>query len=146
MSIQHFSYFSSSCDQSKLKVITGDISEGFWELDGTRLKKVPRTSAEATEVISLEKNVKIANQKDSLNKDPFEALMGGAVGALLGLRFGPVGLIGGACAGMFLMRHTPEISVNLELNDGRRFMAVMSPAMLEKLQSFLTERRKEFIL
>ncbi len=143
MSIESFLY---NRDETKLKIIAGDISEGFWELSGTALRKVPMAGTDARELVNLEKNLKKVDVKDHLQKDPFEPLMGAAVGALLGMRFGPMGVAGGAATGLFLLRHGPEISVNCELGDGRKFMAVMSPPMLEKLKAFMTERHREFVL
>ncbi len=133
-------------DESKLKIIAGDISEGFWELEGSSLRKVPMAGTEARELVNLEKNLKKVDIKDTLQKDPFEPMLGAALGALLGLRFGPLGVAGGAATGLFLLRHGPEISVNGELNDGRKFIAVMSHPMHERLKAFLSERHKEFVL
>jgi hypothetical protein len=143
VSIESFLY---NRDESKFKVIAGDISEGFWEIEGSSLRKVPMAGTEARELVNLEKNLKKVDVKDALQKDPFEPLVGAALGALLGLRFGPLGIAGGAATGLFLLRHGPEISVNCELNDGRKFIAVMSPPMHERLRAFLGERHKEFVL
>ena len=143
MSIESILY---NRDESKLKIIAGDISEGFWELEGSSLRKVPMAGIEARELVNLEKNLKKVDIKDTLQKDPFEPMLGAALGALLGLRFGPLGVAGGAATGLFLLRHGPEMSVNCELNDGRKFIAVMSPPMLERLKAFLSERHKEFVL
>ena len=143
MSIESFLY---NRDETKLKIIAGDISEGFWELNGAALRKVPMAGTDVRELVNLEKNLKKVDVKDQLKKDPFEPLMGGLVGALIGARFGPVGLASGAATGVFLLRHGPEVSVNCELADGRRFMAVMSPPMLERLKAFMTERHREFVL
>lgn len=143
MSLESFLY---NRDETKLKIIAGDVSEGFWELSGSSLRKMPTAGVETREVVNLEKNLKKVEMKDEVKKDPFEPLVGAALGGLLGTRFGPLGIIGGAATGLFLLRHGPEVSVNCELADGRKFMAVMSPPMLERVKAFLSERHKEFIL
>jgi hypothetical protein len=141
-----FDSFLYNRDETKLKIIAGDVSEGFWELSGSNLRKMPTAGVETREVVSLEKNLKKVDLKDEVKKDPFEPLVGAAIGGLLGLRFGPLGAVGGAATGLFLLRHGPEVSVNCELADGRKFIAVMSPPMLERVKAFLSERHREFIL
>ncbi|MGH9553892.1 MAG: hypothetical protein ACRD3W_31230 [Terriglobales bacterium] len=121
-------------NQNRVKVIAGDVSGGFWDLDGSTLK---RANSAVTEEMDLSNNVKKLELKDTLKKDDFEPLVGAGVGALLGLRFfGLIGAAVGGAAGHLLTQHKPEISVNVELGDGRKFLAVMTPAMFQNLQQY----------
>lgn len=133
--------FLKGFDQTKIKVIAGDIPQGMWELDGTNLRQAGSLSGDS---IDLSTSVKKMTLKDLVKKDQFEPLIGAGVGALMGLRFGLIGAAGGAFLGHMLLKGNPEVSINCELNDGRTFIAVMSAEMHERLQMVVpvTARKK----
>lgn len=120
-------------ETTKIKLISGDLPLGLWELEGTIFKQ---GATENSERIDLSTELKRVELKNQINKDPYEPFVGAGVGALVGLRlFGLIGAAGGAVAGHFLLSGRPEVSATIELKDGRTCIAVMSPAMLETLKS-----------
>lgn len=119
-------------DQTKIKLIAGDLPLGTWAVDGTTLKQEVTQNSES---INLASDVKSFELKGNINKDPYEGLVGAGVGAFLGLRvFGLLGAAGGALAGHYVMNGRSEVSVNIVLNDGRTCIAVMSPSMYETVK------------
>jgi len=123
-------------DQTKIRVVAGDLPEGNWYLDGSRLKRSQVTGVTVSETIDLAQNIKLLDLRNYLAKDSTEPLMGAGIGALLGLRFfGLLGAAGGAIAGHFLTQKGPEVSISCELKDGRKFLAVVHPKMYDRLRS-----------
>lgn len=120
-------------DETKIKLIAGDLPLGMWEVEGSTLKQV---GTESSERIDLSKEIAAVKLKNELNKDPYEPLVGAGVGALVGARFGIIGIIGGAVAGHYLMAGKPEVSATIDFKDGRTCIAVMSAGMLQTVQSF----------
>jgi len=124
------------CDQSKVKIIAGDLTDGYYDLQGSQLRLTPSGSVTVSESIELDGKLRSLELKDSLHKDNIEALMGAGVGALLGLRFGLVGAVVGGVGGHFLTKGFEQISVKGELSDGRKFIAVMHPDMYKRLRTY----------
>jgi hypothetical protein len=125
--------FLKGLEQNKIKFISGDLPLGLWELEGTILKPEAIQTAEKIDISSELEHIEL---KGELKKDPIEGLIGAGVGALVGARFlGLIGAAGGAIAGHFVMQGRSEVSVTIELKDGRKCIAVMGPAMLESIKS-----------
>lgn len=124
--------FLQRCNEKTIKVIAGDLEEGFWEYDGRSLYRTDPKGAR--EEILLNNRVRKVELHRYLQKDQYEQLFGAGVGALVGMRFGLPGLALGAVAGVFMTSPQPEVSVNIELNDGRHFMAVMWPQVFHRLK------------
>ncbi len=125
--------FLKNFEQTKIKLIAGDLPFGTYEVEGTILKQAATQNSES---INLTDSVKRIDLKHEVNKDQYEPFLGAGVGALIGLRvFGVLGAAGGAIAGHFLMSGKPEVSATFELKDGRTFIAVMSPNMLDTVKS-----------
>jgi hypothetical protein len=120
--------------KTTIKIIAGDVPTGNWDLRGSRLAQPPIAPRVVGESIVLAGNIRRLDVKDLVNKDNFEPFVGAGVGALLGFRlFGVLGAVAGAVAGHLLTKDGPEVSVRCELNDGRKFIAVMSPELYQKL-------------
>lgn len=122
-------------DKTKIRVISGDVQEGFWSLDGFQLVKAPSCcgSAIPTERIDLSGKIASVQLQDAKQSCPAGSIVGAGMGALAGLRYyGLVGALGGAFAGHFICGGSTEIHVNVEFVDGRKFLAVMSPGMFRR--------------
>ncbi len=129
--------FLKGLEQTKIKIIAGDLPQGMWEVEGSILQQV---ATQTSERIDLSKEVSKIELKSQIRKDPYEPFVGAGVGALVGLRmFGLLGAAGGAIAGHYFMAGRPEVSVNIDFKDGRACMAVMSPSMFETVK-FLTNK------
>lgn len=127
--------FLCDSNQTKIKIIAGDLAGGIWDLNGSLLLHTQRSGSAASESINVADSVRRLDVKDLLNKDSFEPLLGLGLGALLGFRmFGPLGAAGGAIAGHLFTRNRLEVSVTCELTDGRKFIAVMHPTTYQRLQ------------
>ncbi|MBX9695359.1 MAG: hypothetical protein K2Z81_23440, partial [Cyanobacteria bacterium] len=107
-------------DDSKIKVIAGDLPEGFWELHDSVLDRVGVTASDELGSLDLSTELKSVQMKNHINRDSVEPLVGAGVGALIGLNMGrflglaaPLGAAGGALAGHFLTKHNPEVSVSV---------------------------------
>ena len=124
-----------SYDNSKIKVIAGDIAEGYWELSGSSMRHYAESGRTAAERVDLADAIKSIDLKDQLNKDANTPLLGAGVGALLGLRFGIPGALAGGFVGHMLAQNKPQVSIRCELTDGRKFIAVMSPEMYKQFKS-----------
>lgn len=128
-------------DETKIKVIAGDLSEGYWELRDSVMRRMVSNSTES-ESIDLNAALESAEFKNLLSKDSAEPLMGAGVGALLGLRFGIIGAGIGAVAGHLLMTGPQRASVQCKLSDGRNFIAVMSPKIYDQIKIFARVRER----
>lgn len=126
-------------DPKKIKVISGDIPAGYWELHSCTLVKSSdlfKTSdvIEAKQEINLDQAIAKLDVKNIEDANPTANLVGVGVGALAGLRFfGPIGAIGGAVAGQMLVGNRHEVTVNVQLTDGRQFVASMDKAVYQRL-------------
>lgn len=131
-------------DPKKIRVNTGDISLGYWELHSMKLERSsdlsemfkPGESKTAKEEINLEGVISKLELKTIEDANPAANMVGIGVGALAGLRFfGPIGAIGGAVAGQMLVGNRHEVSVDVQLNDGRNFQATMDKAIYQRLKA-----------
>ena len=133
----------NKCDESRIKVLSGDLAEDIWELQGTTLVRSSSTSS--ADSVDLASSVSKVEFKHSLSGDSVEPLVGAGIGALLGSRLGQfiglgpsIGAVGGAVAGHFLTKNPQQVSVSVELKDGRTFLAVMQPAAYDRLKALET--------
>ncbi len=126
-------------DKTKFRVISGDVQYGYWSLDGYSLVRAPECcgSRNSTEnPINLERNILSVQVSEVGQANTTGSILGAGVGAMAGLRYyGFVGAIGGAFAGHFLGGGSPEIRVEVELTDGRKFVASMSPALYKRFSA-----------
>lgn len=121
------------CDQSKIRVLAGDIADGFWELEGSSLRAL--SGSGKSESVDLSGNIRELDLKDTVKKEPLEPLVTGVIGFFVGSRI--FGLMGGAigAATCYLLTPTrPEVTVRCELKDGRKFIATMSSPMYTRLR------------
>ena len=124
-------------DKTKIQVVSGDLSAGFWSLDGFTLVRSSSCcggSSATPERIALQGALTKLVVKDLGQSHSTASIIGAGVGALAGLRFyGLVGAIGGAFAGHFLGGSRAEVSAEAELSDGRKFVATMDPSIFKRL-------------
>jgi len=124
-------------DPTKLKISSGDFAEGFWELKGSILMQLPSFPATKNTVldsVDLTDKIESLRTEGTTHPNPIGSLMSAGAGALTGLRFfGIPGAIGGAAAGHILSGNKQELNVHCKLKDGRSFIAMMDPKMLERL-------------
>lgn len=127
-------------DPKKIRVISGDITSGYWELHSMKLERSGELfksgSGEALEEIKLDGQITSLELKNIEDANPTANMLGIGVGALAGLRFfGPIGAIGGAVAGQMLIGNRHEVSVDVHLNDGRKFHASMDKSVFQRLKA-----------
>lgn len=121
-------------DKNKIRIISGDIENGLWTLDGFSL--VPAKGSAINKRIDLEQRISNIQLRDAKPTNSTGSILGAGVGALAGLRYyGVVGAIGGAFAGHFIGGGQTEVCVDIELTDGRKFAASMSPTMCKRLSA-----------
>jgi len=136
-------------DESKIKVVAGDLAPGFWELSGSTLRSVVFEPNLKHDSINLATSLKRLDVKDSMTQDMSEPLVGAGIGALIGsslLRpLGLVGLAGGAVVGYFLTSKKNQISTTIELKDGRKFIAVMTPQQFERIHEYAPKRSEHSV-
>lgn len=129
-----------SMDKSRVRVLSGDLTAGYWSLRGTALVQSQelwccKTSSVAEEPAPVDLDGKITNLELMSVKDTNKmgGVAGVGLGAVAGYRFfGAMGLVGGAIAGHLLMGNRTEVRVTCTLADGRSFIAVMEPPVHER--------------
>ncbi len=129
-------------DDSKIKIIAGDLPQGVWELNDSVLNRVGVTENDEIASLDLTTELKNVQLKNHINRDNVEPLIGAGLGALIGLNMGrflglaaPLGVAGGAIAGHLLTKHNPEVSVSFELSDGRKLLDVMQTQTFERMKA-----------
>ncbi|HEY9785586.1 MAG TPA: hypothetical protein V6D17_09315 [Candidatus Obscuribacterales bacterium] len=127
-------------DSSKVRVIAGDLPEGYWDLNGSVLLQAP-FFAFPGETITAQQSVELSGKiakidlKGVGDSNPVGAIIGTGIGAVTGFRFfGPLGAFAGAIAGHFISGNRKEVDVTCELSDGRKFVATMDPAIFQRLK------------
>ena len=135
-------------DPRKVRIVSGDIPAGYWELHGCTLERSGKLFGDAPAEIKpydrleLDRNIKRIEVQEVPDPDYSSDLLGIGVGAFVGLRFlGPLGAIGGALAGHALMGNRQQQSVDVILHDGRRFSAIMDRNVFQRLKAI--EMRSE---
>lgn len=125
-------------DKSKIKVTSGDLTEGYWTLNGFELVKAPRCCGSnfPEQKVSLVANVAKVSVQECRESNSIGAFVGTGAGALMGLRyFGMQGAIGGALLGNVLSGNHAEVCAEIELGDGRKFVASMNSAMFKRVSA-----------
>lgn len=127
--------FLQRCDSKTIRVLAGDLGQGYWEFDGRSLSRT--TNGKRDEVL-LEGHMKSLDVHRQLEKDQYEPIVGAGLGALIGLGLGgPVGAAVGGVVGHCMINNSTEISVTIELDDGRSFMAVMVPQLMYRFKQMV---------
>lgn len=134
-------------DARKIKIISGDIPAGYWELHSCILERcecpVGGSSAGADSSSETSKDRKVdldgiitrMSVKNVEDANPAANMLGVGVGALAGLRFfGPLGAIGGAVAGQMLVGNRHDVTVEVKLKNGTQFTATMDKNVYQRLQ------------
>jgi hypothetical protein len=133
-------------DESKIKVVAGDLAPGFWEISGSTLRCVVFEPNLKHDSVNLATSLKRLDVKDMMSQDMSEPLVGAGIGALLGLRFfGLVGAADGAAAGYFFTNPKNQVSATVELKDGRKFIAVMTPQQFQRLHEYAPKRSEHTV-
>jgi hypothetical protein len=129
-------------DPKKIRVSSGDITHGYWELHSMKLERSSELFKCSTAASCPSEEINLAGQITSLelknieDANPAANMVGIGVGALAGLRFfGPIGAIGGAVAGQLLVGNRHEVTVEVLLNDGRKFQATMDKSIYQRLKA-----------
>ncbi len=128
-------------DPRKIRIVSGDVAAGYWELRGCVLKKSPELFKEtetqnSTSDVSLDQEIEKLNLLTIADANPAGNLLGIGVGALAGLRyFGPVGAVGGAVVGQLLVGNRHEVNLEVVLKDGRKFVTFMDKAVYMRFQT-----------
>lgn len=132
--------FLYKLDPTKIRVISGDIPLGFWGLHGCTLSQSPAlfdlgSNENSNSSIILDGEIAALGVENIADANPTGNLIGVGVGALAGLRFfGPIGAIGGAVAGQFLLGNRHEITLSVTLKDGRHFVAIMEKSVYQRFK------------
>lgn len=126
-------------DPRKVRLVSGDLPQGYWELHGCRLIRC-RDMFDGSNTDSMEVNLDGCVKRLQLQKvadaNPGANVLGVGVGALLGLRCcGRVGAITGAIAGQLLVGNRYDMTVKVHLTDGRHFVAHMDSAVYKRMQA-----------
>lgn len=129
-------------DPTKVRIVSGDIAEGYWDLRGCSLVRSPELfriavegEAPAPEQVDLDGQIQNLDIKNIKDANPTGNLIGIGVGALAGLRFfGPLGAIGGALVGSAVVGNRHEITVTVRLKNGRLFVASMDKDVYARLK------------
>jgi hypothetical protein len=106
-------------NNNKVKILGGDVASGEWEYSLGTLWG-------AFEQIDLRSDVKkvTPQTEESVKKLPEAAAWG-----LLGLALGPMGLLAGVVFG----GNRKSVCALVELNDGRKFLAVMDSKIYQEV-------------
>lgn len=126
-------------DKRKIQIISGDLKSGLWQLDEFALVKADtcgkfRSDTSAGERVELEGQVKSVEIEKVGQAGGTASALGAGAGAMAGLRFyGLPGAIGGALVGHFLAGGATVVRATVVMNDGRKFLAAMSPVQLKRL-------------
>lgn len=126
------------CDKNKIRVVSGDIREGFWNLDGFSLVQAPSCcgSESPANKVELAGNLKSVNVKECRESNSIGALVGAGAGAIVGLRYyGMPGAVGGALLGNLLSGNHAQVCADVSLTDGRSFVATMSSGVFARLSA-----------
>lgn len=116
---------SDSLNWRRIKVIGGDIPAGDWDFNGGML--TGDANAGIADVISLMGEIKkLTVQTQESVKDLAKTLGFTIAGAVL---LGPFG----AVAGYFAGGSRKEVCILCELNDGRKFVAVMDQRIYQQM-------------
>lgn len=125
-------------DPTKVRIISGDIAEGYWELRACSLVRSPELFSPATddlEQVDLDGQIQNLDIKNIKDANPTGNMVGIGIGALAGLRFfGPLGAIGGALIGSAVVGNRHEITVTVRLKSGRLFVASMDKDVYARLK------------
>lgn len=126
-------------DPTKVRAVSGDIGEGFWDLRGCSLVRSPELFGQEAETkpeqIDLDGNIQNLDIKNIKEANPTGNWVGIGVGALAGMRFfGPLGAIGGAVLGSALVGNRQEITVTVRLKSGRVFVLSMDKDVYARLK------------
>ena len=127
-------------DPKKIRVTTGDITPGYWELHSMKLERSGELfksgSSSPLEELDLNGAIEKMDVKTIEDANPGANMVGIGVGALAGLRFfGPIGAIGGAVAGQMLVGNRHDVTVDVQLSDGRKFQATMDKSIYQRLKT-----------
>lgn len=128
-------------DPRKIRVLSGDIPLGYWELHGCVMERSSEIfknseSAAAAASVNLDQAISKLDLKNVEDANPAANLVGIGVGAFAGLRFfGPIGAIGGAVLGQTLVGNRHEVNVDVHLSDGKQFCAVMDKSVYQRLKA-----------
>lgn len=106
-------------DNNKVKILGGDVATGEWEYSMGTLWG-------AFEQIELRSDVKkvTLQTEESVKKLPEAAAWG-----LLGMALGPMGLLAGVVFG----GNRKSVCALIELNDGRKFLALMDSKIYQEV-------------
>lgn len=119
---------SDTFNWRKVKVLGGDIQAGDWDFNGGMMTADPATgNFECVTLVGEVKKLAIQTQENT--KDLAKTLGLAIVGGVL---LGPLGAIGGYFAG----GSRKEVCVLIELNDGKKFLAVMDQRIYQQVLGF----------
>jgi hypothetical protein len=127
-------------DPRKIKVLSGDIAEGYWELRGCVMHRVAdlfkEASTDADSRLDLDQQIASIAIETVDESNQACNLAGIGIGALAGFRFfGPLGALGGAVIGQTLMGNCAELKVEVQLKDGKSFVAQMDKNIHKRLKA-----------
>lgn len=127
-------------DPRKIRVISGDVEGGYWELQSLSmvrsLKLFKEADKDSSNVVSLDNAIEKLEIVNIENAHPAANIAGVAVGAWAGLRvFGPLGAIIGAVGAQALVGNRQEMTVEVQLVDGRKFVASMDTKLYKRFQA-----------
>lgn len=123
-------------DKNKIRVVSGDIPEGHWSLDGFSLVQAASCcgSTSSAQKVGLAGNLKSVSVKECRESNSIGAFVGTGAGALVGLRYyGMPGAVGGALLGHLLSGNHAQVCADVALLDGRSFVATMGSGMFTRL-------------
>ncbi len=126
-------------DPRKIRVVSGDVPVGYWELRGCKLVRCRDVFDGSTSdgmELDLDAKVKKLQLRKIADANPGANIVGVGLGALLGLRCcGRVGAITGAIAGQLLVGNRYDMTVDVHLTDGKQFLAHMDSAVYKRMQA-----------
>ncbi len=116
---------SNKLDWKKVKVIAGDLQAGDWDFNGGMMTPDPKTGlVDCVSLMSEIKELKI--QTEESVKDLTRTLGLTIAGGVL---LGPLGAI----AGYFAGGNRKQVCVLVELNDGRKFLAMVDQRIYQQM-------------
>ena len=135
-------------DPRKIRVMSGDIAEGYWELRGCVMNRAAdlfkEISSDPASLLDLDQQIASIEIQTVEEANKACNLAGVGIGALAGFRIlGPLGAIAGAVIGQSLMGNCAELKVEVELKDGRKFVAQMDKNIHKRLKAIAARHASE---
>ncbi|MBY0549675.1 MAG: hypothetical protein K2W95_20525 [Candidatus Obscuribacterales bacterium] len=126
------------CDKNKIRIVSGDLQEGYWSLEGFCLVAAASCcgSPSPAAKVELAGNLSRVNVKECRESNSIGAFVGTGAGAIVGLRYyGLPGAVGGALLGHLLSGNHAQVCADVVLLDGRSFVATMSSGIFTRLSA-----------